>query len=228
MGGNKPAKDPGENPGKGLSRLGAGLIAAGAVLLGVFSRGTWVTASYADSIAGGGSAQIRGAEWSTETTAVALLLFVAAIGAFALRRTGRRVVAAAASLAAIGAAVAPLSLLVNGADPQRVHALLTAGSDSAQTGGSATAIPEWATVTDAAVSPAGPVLAAIGCALALIGGVLVLARPGGDAPKLNKYEKESVRRERIEDDMAARPDSGRVMWDALDADIDPTDGAKGT
>jgi len=40
---------------------------------------------------------------------------------------------------------------------------------------------------------------------------------------LNKYEKDAVRRDRIHEDLDAQPDSGRVMWDALDADIDPTD-----
>ena len=40
---------------------------------------------------------------------------------------------------------------------------------------------------------------------------------------MNKYEQETVRREKIRDDLESQPDSGRVMWDALDADIDPTE-----
>lgn len=208
---------------KGLSRPGAALIGAGAVLLGAFSRGTWVTAQYADPLAGGGSAAIRGAEWSTETTAVALLLFVAAIGAFAFRRPLRRASSAIAALAAAGAAIPPALLLANGADTGRVHALLTAGSDAAQTGPASSGISEWAEITQASVSALGPALSVAGCALAAVGGVVVLVRPGRDAPKQNKYEKEAVRRARLEEDMQARPDSGRVMWDALDADIDPTE-----
>lgn len=210
------------NVDKGLSKPGALLIGLGAVLLGAFSRGTWVTAQYSDPLAGGGSAAIRGAEWSTETTAVALLLIVAAVGAFAFRRPVRRAASAIAALAAVGVAVAPARLLVSGADTDRVHALLTTGSDAAQTGPASTGISKWAEITSAAVSPAGPALSLIGCLLALAGALCVLLRPGHDAPRQNKYEKEAVRRERLEEDMAARPDSGRVMWDALDADIDPT------
>ena len=48
-------------------------------------------------------------------------------------------------------------------------------------------------------------------------------RPGVDSAKLNKYETEAVRREKLGEDLEARPDSGRVMWDALDSGIDPTD-----
>lgn len=204
-------------------KLGALLIGLGAILLGVFSRGTWLTVEYADELAGGGSVAVRGAEWSTETTAVALLLFVAAIAAFALRRVGRRVVAAVAALVAAGAAVPPAVLLTRGADEQRVHALLTAGSDTAQSGaGQAATISEWAEITAATVHPAGPIVAVVGCLVALAGAVLVVVRPGDDAPKMNKYEKETVRRERLADDLEAAPDSGRVLWDALDADIDPT------
>lgn len=213
---------------KGLSRPGAALIGVGAVLLGGCSRGTWVTAQYADPLAGGGSAAIRGAEWSTETTAVALLLFVAAIGAFAFRRTLRRTSSAIAALAACGAAIPPAQLLAHGADTGRVHALLTAGSDAAQTGPAAGGISEWAEITQASVSALGPAMSVAGCALAAVGGALVCVRPGRDAPKQNKYEKEAVRRARLEEDMEARPDSGRVMWDALDADIDPTEQEKGS
>lgn len=196
------------------------MILAGAVLLGVFSRDVWVTASYTDELTGNGAALIRGAQWSTETTAVALLLFVGAIGAFALRRLGRRLIGAVSALAAAGAAVSPFSLLLNGADPERVHALLTAGETPV--------IPEWAEISDLGVSALNPALTVLGCVIAAVGGVIVALKPGTDAAAssstMNKYEKESVRRERLAEDLDARPDSGRVMWDALDADIDPTDG----
>lgn len=206
-------------------KLGALLIGIGAALLGAFSRGVWVTASYTDTLAGGGVANIRGAEWSTETTAVALLLFVAAIGAFALRRTGRRLTAIIAALASLGAAVSPAQLLIRGANPDRVHALLTAGLDTAQTASTSqgAVISEWAETTATDVATLLPLLSLLGCLVALAGAVVVIARPGEDAPKQNKYEKEAVRRERLADDLETSPDSGRVMWDALDADIDPTD-----
>ena len=48
-------------------------------------------------------------------------------------------------------------------------------------------------------------------------------RPGEDTATKNKYEKASQRREKIEQDLQDEPESGRVLWDAIDADIDPTD-----
>ncbi|PLA13084.1 TIGR02234 family membrane protein [Corynebacterium riegelii] len=209
-------------------KVGAILIALGATLLAVFSRVPWITATYEDSLSGGGVAQIRGADWSTETTAVALLLFVGALGAFALRRLGRRTTAIISAIAAVGAAVSPVMLLARGADAERVHALLTTGADAAQTTASKTElISEWAEITATDISTAFPLLTLLGAALAVVGAVVVALRPGQDVPKLSKYEKEAVRRKHLEEDMEARPDSGRVMWDALDADIDPTDFSTG-
>ena len=44
-----------------------------------------------------------------------------------------------------------------------------------------------------------------------------------DKPRTARYETPAVRQERLQEDMETSQDSGRVMWDALDADIDPTD-----
>lgn len=214
-------------PPKGRSRGAAVLIGVGAALLGIAARVPWLTVDYADELTGGGSVGVRGVAWSAETTAVALMLLVGAIGVLSLRRTGRRVVGAIVAAAALAATAAPAMLLASGADATRVHTLLTAGSDSAQTGqggvqGSA-GVPEWSEITNISVNVLGPALALLACGLALVGGVMVAVFPGGDGLRLNKYEKEVVRRDRIRDDLEAQPDSGRVMWDALDADIDPTE-----
>lgn len=210
---------------RGLSRLGAALTGGGAVLLWIFSRAVWVTAQYSDSLAGGGTAEVTGSEWSAETMAVALLLVVGTIGMLTLRRMGRRIVGGVSALAALGAGVSPALFLVNGPDAERVHTILTAGADASQPGASPGAIAEWAELTSVSAHTAAPALALVGCALAAVGGAMAALRPGTDAPKLSKYEKDSVRREHIREDLDARPDSGRVLWDALDADIDPTDEA---
>ena len=63
--------------------------------------------------------------------------------------------------------------------------------------------------------------------LGLAGGVLLIARPGEDSPRQNKYEKETVRREKVREDLEEDPQSGRVLWDAISADIDPTDPQNG-
>lgn len=212
---------PNARAGRGPSRIGAALVAAGGLIVAVFTRLSWMTATYFDDRAGGGEAEISGALWSTEASAVSVLLLVAAIAALALRRLGRRLVGVVAALAAAAAAVAPLSLLVQGPDEGRAHTILTAGYEDLQS--RSDAIPSWAEITGLDVNVVNPALMLLGCLLALVGAVLIVLRPGTDSAKLNKYERETVRREKIGRDLSASPDSGRVMWDALEADLDPTD-----
>ncbi|WKD57412.1 Tryptophan-associated transmembrane protein [Corynebacterium capitovis DSM 44611] len=204
-----------------FSRIGAALLGAGGVVVAAFTRTPWITASYFDDRAGGGVSTLRGSDWSAESAAVSILLIVAAIATLVLRRVGRRVVGAIAAIAALGAAISPVRLLVDGADKQRVLAILSAGYEDTQA--NSDAIAGWSQITDAVVHPAWVALSIVGFLLAAGGGALVASRPGEDSATLNKYETDAVRRSRLNSDLESTPDSGRVMWDALDVDIDPTD-----
>lgn len=210
---------------KGWSRPGAAALGIGGAALWLFARMPWIEAAYDDSLAGSGTAEITGADWSTETTALALLLVVGMIAGLALRRTGRRVIGVVGALAGVGAAIAPAAVLAGPISHERVHALLTVGSDAAQAaqGTDTATIADWAEITATTVAATGPAGALAGCVCALLGGLALALRPGQDSAKLNKYEQETVRREKIRDDLESQPDSGRVLWDALDADIDPTE-----
>lgn len=205
-----------------MSFIAGLLLALGALLLWFASRMTWMIVEAFDDKAGASTIDLSGATWSTEATAIALLLLVAAVAAFALRRVGRRIVGLISALAAVGASWTPLMLLTEGADPQRAHQLLTSGAASQQAS-NPVSISSWAEITDIVVSSTGPAVALLGSAIALVGGVLLAMRPGRDGPRLNKYERKAQREEKLAEDLRATPDSGRVLWDALDADIDPTD-----
>lgn len=198
------------------------LLGIGALALWIASRSTWLTVSVDDDLSGPAVHELTGSVWSTEATAVALLLAAGAIAALALRRLGRRLAGFIAALAAAGASWTPFTLLTGEPDPQRAQAILASGAAS-QRASDPVSISAWAQVTAIDVSAAGPVLALAGCAVALIGGVIVMLRPGGDGPVLSKYERKAARREKLEEDLRTSPDSGRVMWDALDEDMDPTD-----
>ena len=210
-------------PDKKAARKGALALGVAGALSWISSRMAWVRAEFVDDISGGGEATVNGADWSTETGAIAVLLLAGMVAAFALRRLGRRVIGAICTAASFGLAVPAVRLLLGGADPERVHALLTAGADEAQQGNSAPAIAQWAEITSATTLVAGPGLALAAALLGLAGGVLLIARPGEDSPRQNKYEKETVRREKVREDLEEDPQSGRVLWDAISADIDPTD-----
>lgn len=214
-------------PDKKAAREGAITLGVAGALTWISSRMDWVRAEFVDDISGGGEASVNGADWSTETGAIAVLLLAGMVAALALRRLGRRVIGAICAAASIGLAVPAVRLLTGGADLARVHALLTAGADEAQQGNSAPAIAQWAEITSATTLVAGPGLALAAAVLGLLGGVLLIARPGEDSPRQNKYEKETVRREKVREDLEEDPQSGRVLWDAISADIDPTDPGNG-
>lgn len=200
---------------RNISRIAALLLAVGALVLWAASRMAWLTVETFDDKSGDATSTVIGGLWSTEQTAVALLLLAGSIAGFALRRVGRRVVGIISALAAVGASWAPLGLLAGEPDPQRVHQLLSTGEDAK--------IAAWAELAGISVNTAGPALAMVGAAIALFGGVLLAVRPGTDSAKRNRYERRQDRQAKLAQDLVAEPDSGRVMWDALDADIDPTD-----
>ena len=204
------------------SRIGAlALLLAGLVLL-LGSRMEWLVVDVFDDKSGAASLSVPGSSWSTEATAVALLLLAGGVAGFVLRKWGRRIVGAISALAAIGASWSPMALLAGEPDPERAHQILAVGSASQRADNPVT-ISSWAEVTGMEVASAGPSLALMGAAVALFGGVLLAVKPGSDGPRLNKYEKKSQREAKLAEDLKTSPDSGRVIWDALDADIDPTD-----
>lgn len=197
------------------SRIAALLLAVSAAVLWAASRMVWITVDTFDDKSGDATNAIIGGLWSTEQTAVAMLLLAGSIAGFALRRVGRRMVGVISALAGIGVSWAPLGLLAGEPDPQRAHQLLSTGEEAK--------IAAWAEIANLDVTSAGPALAMFGAAVALFGGVLLAMKPGTDSAKLNRYERKQDRAAKISRDLEAEPDSGRVMWDALDADIDPTD-----
>ncbi|MDO4685146.1 MAG: TIGR02234 family membrane protein [Corynebacterium sp.] len=203
-------------------RIAAVLIGVGGALLWGVSRLTWLTVHVFDDKSGESTQELVGAVWSTELTALAFVLLAAMVAGLVLRRTARRIVGVIAAFAAIGASWQPLNLLAGTPDLVRAKNILASGAatENSQT---PVLISQWAEVTDASVSMLGPVLAFLACAAALFGGVLLAVRPGEDTVKANAYERSQSRKERLEQDLSEAPDSGRVLWDALDADVDPTD-----
>ncbi|QGU02331.1 Tryptophan-associated transmembrane protein [Corynebacterium kalinowskii] len=204
-----------------MRKLATAGLALSAIAMWAASRLTWLEVSVFDDKSGDAHHQLVGAVWSTETTAVALLLLAAVVAMLALRRLGRRIVAAIAALAAAAASWQPLQLLLYGADPLRTKELLTSGAASQQQNKPVT-VTEWAQITDISVSAAGPVLTLVGCAVGLLAGIVLVMKPGEDSVRKSKYELKQAREEKLADELNEDPDSPRLMWDALDADVDPT------
>ena len=212
--------------GRRVSRLAALGMAAGGVVMWAAGRMPWLEVESFDDKSGAATHTIAGSTWSTELAALAAVIVVAAIAGFALRRLGRRIVGLVAACAAVAASWAPLAVIAGEPSSARAQALLTAGTTVGQSGQAR--ISSWATVEAITVNPAGVYVAFAGCALALVGGMLLAMRPGVDSAKRNAYEATAARKERLADDLerlkrdTSDGDAPRVMWDALDADIDPT------
>nr|VDG63320.1 membrane protein [Streptococcus thermophilus] len=206
-------------------RIGPLLMGLGAMVLWLASRLTWMTVAYADDRTGDGQIGVAGGEWSTEVTAVVLLLLAATVAGLALTKIGRRIVGAVGAAAAALVTLPPLTVLISSPDPERIKALLTYGGEEGAIGSTTgqAALPEWAQIAEVTTHLAGPLLGVLGAVAAAAGGIFLAVRPGEDTASKNKYEKASQRREKIEQDLQDEPESGRVLWDAIDADIDPTD-----
>ncbi|WP_225976685.1 MULTISPECIES: TIGR02234 family membrane protein [Corynebacterium] len=215
-----------QRPAKYWMALGA--IALGAVVAWVSTRMVWVSVDSFDDKSGAASFEILGATWSTELAAIALLFLASVVAAAVLRPLVRRVIGGVVAVAGVVGGYAPLSVLGGEPDPSRARALLLAdshdaGASAAGTSQQVQTLTEWASIQAVDSSTLGPALALVACASAVFGGVLLLLQPGQARAASNKYEKRAARREKLGEDLRESPDSGRVMWDALDEDIDPTE-----
>ncbi|WP_448852469.1 TIGR02234 family membrane protein [Corynebacterium sp. 335C] len=218
------ADSPRREAGDRRPALAMALVAVSAVGIWLASRGTWLTVRTADDKAGESVIDMVGATWAPETTALVLTMLAGVAATLILGSVGRRVVGVLAAIVAAGASWSPLQLLTSGADPQRALDLLTAGQASQRASDPVT-VTDWATVADLQTHGLMPGLAIAAAALGVLGGVLLAVRPGGGAARrrAGAYETPEVRRSRVREDLKEEPTSGRVMWDALDAGVDPTD-----
>ncbi|MFC3849634.1 TIGR02234 family membrane protein [Corynebacterium hansenii] len=213
------AKKTDRRPGAALA-----LILASAIGLWLAGRAAWLTVTTFDDKSGEAVNDLVGATWAPETTALALALAAAVAATLIMGGLGRRVVGGLAAVIAAAAAWSPLQLLTAGADPKRALDLLSSGA-ATQRANAPVTVSDWAQIQNLETHSLGPVVSVIVAALGVLGGVLLLVRPGGTVAKRRSgaYETPEVRRERVRDDLSREPASGRVMWDALDAGVDPTD-----
>ena len=204
-------------------RLGPLLIAVGTAVLWFSSRSTWVKAVSEYDKSGSATNEIVGSAWSLGLMASTLVLLTGVLAGIALRRIGRRIVAIVCALAAAAAAWSPINLLTSGADAERAQKILQGVFANENAVDSAT-ISEWASVVSTEATTFGPIVAIFGAGLAFFGAVLLARNPGRDKVKASsKYDTPAARQEKLAEDLETSSDSGRVMWAALDNDIDPTD-----
>ncbi|AZA13007.1 TIGR02234 family membrane protein [Corynebacterium choanae] len=201
-------------------RLGIVMLAVGALLLWIASRLPWVTVTAFDDKAGDVTRVLSGGAWATELTGVALGLTAACVALLVVRPAAKRVVALFSAILAGWISWRPMSMLVAGADPQRAKDLLVHGLATQKTT-DPQLLNAWADLQTVETHQLGPVVALLGAAAALVGAVVCSRQPRTPAVVTDRFEQRSAE-QTVLDDLAQAPDSPRLMWDALDHDVDPT------
>ena len=197
------------------------LVALSALIIFASSRMAWINVQAFDDKSGESTNHIVGGTWAPELTAWALALLAGAAAALILRKLGRRILGVVVAIVGAVAAWPAIQLLSTDPDPSRAKDLLTSNA-ATQRASDPTMLSDWAQLTavDASVLPAA--IAIIGAACAIFGGILMAMQPGV-AKDSAKYDNPEARKSKVEQDLAEDPTSSRVMWDAIDADIDPTE-----
>ncbi|AGP30629.1 TIGR02234 family membrane protein [Corynebacterium terpenotabidum] len=186
----------------------------------------WLTASVSDDKTGETAKDIIGRVWDAAGTPLALAMLAAMILSFALAPMARRILGGISAALAAVAGFSAAMLLGGDPDLDRAQQLLTSGA-ATQNQSDPVQISDWATVTEASVHTFPVVLALLAAACGVVGGVLLAMKPGDARQGHSRYETPEARREGVVEDLREDPDSGRVLWDALDAGVDPTDGPDG-
>ncbi|WP_305091576.1 TIGR02234 family membrane protein [Prescottella sp. R16] len=200
--------------GRRATGVAALLLAAAALCLWGSSRMTWVTVTSSDGLGEDRVTTLDGGTWAAATTPLALVLVAAIAAAFAVRGWVVRIVGGLVAVAAVVAAVPAIGLLTSGASNEQASDI--AGFERVAT---------QVTATDVAVLPA--LLVLLGSLLALVAAVLLVRKPAATGGLSSKYDSPAARREaagRGTNGQTDEPPTQRMLWDALDAGDDPTDG----
>lgn len=210
-----------------MKRLGGRSLALLLTVLsaaGLWGAGqmTWLTVTVEDDKSGESVKNIIGSVWDAAGTPLALAMLAAMILSMALQPLARRILGGVSALLAAVAGIAAVLLLSGEPDLSRAQSLLVSGAGT-QRESDPVQISEWAVVLDGHVHTAPVVLFLVAAALGVVGGVLLAMKPGAARSGHSKYETPEARREGVEKDLDDNPGSGRVLWDALDAGVDPTD-----
>ncbi|MDL9937467.1 TIGR02234 family membrane protein [Gordonia sp. ABSL1-1] len=208
--------------------VAAALLAGAAIAFWGASRLTWATVEAEDGLSPQRAFHVKGADWSPWLTPLALVLLAAIAVAFTVRGLALRLLALLIAAGGLLAAFPAVSLLVDGGE-----------SDYAARAGD---IPDRFRILLVNINWVAPVVVLVGTACT-VGAAVMLLRVVRAADPSSKYTTPAVRREEAEREIfadyerrkaaqeggapAETEESGtaneRMMWDALDTGIDPTD-----
>lgn len=204
------------------NRVALLLAVLSAIGLWVAGRLKFVTAHVSDDKAGDSIKTLVGSVWDPAMVPLALAMVAAVILTLAVQPLIRRILGAAIAVLAAVASFRSVTLLTSDVDLARAKSILTSGS-ATQRATKPVQISDWAQVTEAHVHSLPVILALVAAALGVIGGVLLIMRPGKASKGHSRYETPENRRAGAQEDLAENPDNPRALWDVMDTGVDPTD-----
>nr|WP_275414192.1 TIGR02234 family membrane protein [Corynebacterium kroppenstedtii] len=150
-----------------------------------------------------------------------MALIAACLATLVLKRTGRRILAAVSAVIGAASLWTPLNVLLTSPSTTRARNLLVNGQATQKKNDPQT-LTEWAVVTGVDVHQVAVILALIASVITIAGAIILFLWPGVDTVKGSKYDTASARRDSLATDLENDRESGRVLWDAMDAGVDPT------
>lgn len=202
--------------------LALALVVVSAIGIWAAGRLTYLTVTVHDDKAGDSVKQLVGSVWDPAAVPLAIAMIASVIVMLIVPPLFRRLLGVLIALLAATASFRSVQLLTSEVDLARAQSILSSGvatqrkSDPLQVTG-------WATVIDAHVHTWPLGLAIIAAACGVMGGVIIMMRPGQKSMSHSRYETPEARRESVQQDLHENPESSRVLWDALDSGMDPTD-----
>jgi uncharacterized membrane protein (TIGR02234 family) len=194
-----------------VTRVAQLLLVLSGLALWAASRLPWVDVTSADGLGQPKSTTLNGATWSTALVPLALVVLAAAVAALAVRGWVLRLVGVLVAVATVGMGYLGIGLWV-------IRDVAVRAADLAQIPVAAlrgTERHHW-----------GAVLTLVAAACALVGAVLLVrsaAKLGsGAGTSSGKYLAPAAKREAARQEATDEGMSERMIWDALDEGVDPT------
>ena len=187
-----------------MTRIAPLLLVLSAAALWGASRMVWVDVQSFDGLGQPKTAALTGGTWSTALVPLAAILLVAAVAPIAVR--GWRLGVLAVVIAGMSAVMGYLAISLWVIRDVAVRAVHLAGVPAADLVGTQRHY-------------GGAILTLVAAVGALVGAVLLLRSVAKPRPEVDRYERRRSAQS-PQDDADA---SERVMWDALDEGLDPTD-----
>lgn len=212
------------NNSKNLRRIAVLLVVACAAGLWGVGRLTFVTVDIVDDKAGSSTKDLVGSVWDPALVPLALAMVAALILSLAVQPLIRRGLGVVVMLLAATASFRAMQLLTSDVDLARARTLLTSGA-ATQKQSKPVQISGWAEVANGQTHTWALALVILAAACGVIGGVILFLHPGQKEKGHSRYETPEARRADAKEDLQENPESNRVLWDALDAGVDPTEDA---